>query len=45
MMGPLERGQEQLFYAFNLEDAVPQDHLRPGLQGCAYLAAERASPL
>jgi transposase len=26
MMGRLERGQEQLFYAFNLDDAVPQDH-------------------
>jgi hypothetical protein len=26
MMGRLERGQEQLFYAFNLEAAVPQDH-------------------
>ena len=25
-MGRLERGQEQLFYAFNLDDAVPQDH-------------------
>ena len=26
-MGRLERGQEPFFYAFNLEDAVPQDHL------------------
>jgi hypothetical protein len=25
-MGRLERGQEQLYYAFNLDDAVPQDH-------------------
>lgn len=27
MMGRLEHGQAQLFYAFDLEDAVPQDHL------------------
>ena len=27
MMGRLERGQEQLFYAFNLDEAVAQDHL------------------
>ena len=27
MMGRLERGQEQLFYAFNLDEAVPDDHL------------------
>ena len=32
MMGRLERGQEQLFYAFNLEDAVPQDHLVRGIE-------------
>ena len=31
MMGRLERGQEQLFYAFNLEEAVPQDHLVRGI--------------
>lgn len=27
MMGRSSRGQEQLFYSFNLEDAVPDDHL------------------
>ena len=27
MMGRLEQGQAQLFYAFDLNDAVPQDHL------------------
>lgn len=26
MMGRLERDQKQLFYAFDLEDAVPGDH-------------------
>lgn len=31
MMGRLERGQAQLFYAFDLEDAVPQDHLVRGI--------------
>ena len=32
MMGQLERGQEPLFYAVNLEDAVPQDHLVRGIE-------------
>ena len=27
MMGRRSRGQEHLFYAFRLDDAVPQDHL------------------
>ena len=27
MMGRQPRGQEQLFYAFNLEEVVPADHL------------------
>ncbi len=27
MMGRQERGQEQLFYEFNLEAVVPRDHL------------------
>ena len=27
MMGRLNRDQDQLFYAFNLDDAVPHDHL------------------
>lgn len=26
MMGRLKRGQEQLFYSFCLEEAVPDDH-------------------
>ena len=31
MMGRLERGQAQLFYAFDLEEAVPKDHLVRGI--------------
>ena len=27
MMGRLNHDQEQLFYSFRLEEAVPQDHL------------------
>jgi hypothetical protein len=29
MMGRLNRDQEQLFYAFRLDEAVPEDHLGP----------------
>ena len=31
MMGRQSGGQEQLFYSFNLEDHVPQDHLLRGI--------------
>ena len=31
MMGQLQSGQERLFYAFNLEDHVPQNHLLRGI--------------
>ncbi|CCB66472.1 IS1182 family transposase [Hyphomicrobium sp. MC1] len=31
MMGRREHGQAQLFYAFDLDDAVPQDHLVRGI--------------
>ena len=31
MMGQLQHGQESLFYAFNLEDHVPQNHLLRGI--------------
>lgn len=31
MMGRLDRGRRQLFYAFNLEEVVPQDHLVRGI--------------
>ncbi len=27
MMGRLKQDQEQLFYSFNLEEVVPEDHL------------------
>lgn len=31
MMGQLQHGQEQLFYAFNLENHIPQNHLLRGI--------------
>ena len=31
MMGEPSRGQEQLFYGFNLESHIPQDHLLRGI--------------
>ena len=31
MRGRLNRVQDQLFYAFNLDDAVPQDHQVRGI--------------
>jgi transposase len=31
MMGRLKRDQEQLFYSFRLEEAVPDDHLVPSI--------------
>jgi hypothetical protein len=31
MMGRKESGQSQFFYAFNLEERVPQDHLLRGV--------------
>ena len=33
MMGRLEREQEQLFYSFRLDEAVPDDHAVRGLAG------------
>ena len=38
MMGHLKSEQGQLFYQFNLEDAVPDDHLVR--QGCSTLFTE-----
>jgi hypothetical protein len=32
MMGRLNRDQGQLFYCFNLEEAVPEDHQVRGLR-------------
>lgn len=34
MMGQQTGGQERLFYSFNLEDHVPQDHLLRGIDSC-----------
>lgn len=34
MMGQQAGGQERLFYAFNLEDHVPENHLLRGIDGC-----------
>ncbi len=33
-MGQQTGGQERLFYSFNLEDHVPQDHLLRGIDSC-----------
>ena len=33
MMGRLEREQEQLFYSFRLDEAVPDDHAVRGIAG------------
>jgi transposase len=34
MMGRQTNGQERLFYSFNLEDHVPQNHLLRGIERC-----------
>jgi hypothetical protein len=34
MMGQQKSGQERLFYSFNLEDHVPQNHLLRGIDAC-----------
>jgi hypothetical protein len=38
MMGRDDSGQEQFFYAFNLEDYVPEDHLLRGIDHCLDLS-------
>ena len=38
MMGRDDSGQEQFFYAFRLEDYVPEDHLLRGIEGCLDLS-------
>jgi hypothetical protein len=43
MMGRLDRGQCQLFYAFDLEEAVPQDHLVRGIAEVLDLSWMRAA--
>src|SRR5262245_1965926 len=41
MMGQQKGGQEKLFYSFNLEDHVPQDHLLRGIDDCLDLSGLR----
>ncbi len=41
MMGQQKGGQERLFYSFNLEDHVPQDHLLRGINACLDLSGLR----
>lgn len=38
MMGQQKGGQEELFYSFNLEDHVPQDHQLHGIDSCLDLS-------
>jgi transposase len=41
MMGQQKSGQERLFYSFNLEDHVPQNHLLRGIDACLDLSGLR----
>ena len=41
MMGQQIGGQQRLFYSFNLEDHVPQDHLLRGIDACLDLGGLR----
>ena len=41
MMGQQKSGQEKLFYSFNLEDHVPQNHLLRGIDACLDLSGLR----
>lgn len=42
MMGSTDRPQDELFYAFNLDDVVPQDHLLRDIDRILGLSALRA---
>jgi hypothetical protein len=42
MMGRVNRDQGQLFYCFNLEEAVPDDHLVRAVAGVLDLSWVRA---
>jgi hypothetical protein len=42
MMGQRHGGQERLFYAFNLEEHVPRDHLLRGIDRYLDLGELRA---
>lgn len=41
MMGQQAGGQERLFYAFNLEEHIPQNHLLRGIDSCLDLSELR----
>jgi transposase len=41
MMGKRKGGQERLFYSFNLEEHVPQNHLLRGIDACLDLSGLR----
>jgi len=41
MMGQQKGGHQRLFYSFNLEDHVPQDHLLRGIDACLDLTGLR----
>jgi hypothetical protein len=44
MMGRRKDGQGQFFYAFNLDDVVPPDHLVRQIDGVLDLRANPACP-
>lgn len=41
MMGQHSGGQNRLFYSFNLEDHIPQNHLLRGIDQCLDLTELR----
>jgi transposase len=41
MMGCQTRGQDRLFYSFNLEERIPQNHLLRGIERCLDLSQLR----
>lgn len=41
MMGQLKDGQDRLFYSFNLDDHVPEEHLLRGIDACLDLSGLR----
>ena len=45
MMGSNDKPQDELFYAFNLDDIIPQDHLLRDIDRVLDLLEEPARPL
>jgi len=43
MMGRIGQDQGQLFYSFNLEEVVPDDHLVPAIAGVVDLCGSAPS--